>query len=307
MKKDKVNKTDFLKDAKRISNDEFYTYTEDIKKELDFHIEEIKGKTVYCCCDDPRWSNFFKYLFENYKKFELKGLIASHYLSQQITMFEDLPEKPVFCEYYGEDISYDEFIKTKLKKLEGDGDVRRFECVNILKKCDLIITNPPFSIINDIIKIILDYKKEFLMIAPMLSFTYIYNNNLFIEKRIKVGKNIVNKFYNNNCQKDLVVYCLWATNLKTDCSPDFFYSGKNINEIEYDKLNPLNGEPLININIQKDIPDDYYGLMAVPVTFITFLNLDQFKCLGTNTSLFGDIIIDGKFLFKRLIIKRIKK
>lgn len=65
--------------AKKAKNDEFYTLYEDIEKELSHYEDSLRGKVIYCNCDDPRKSNFFKYLVDNFDRLGLKKVIATGY------------------------------------------------------------------------------------------------------------------------------------------------------------------------------------------------------------------------------------
>jgi hypothetical protein len=49
-----------LQKAKTKKNDEFYTQLTDIEKELGHYAEHFRDKIVFCNCDDPKESNFFK-------------------------------------------------------------------------------------------------------------------------------------------------------------------------------------------------------------------------------------------------------
>ena len=80
-----------LQKAKKSKNDEFYTQFSDIEKELQYYKSHFENKIVYCNCDDPHTSNFFKYFVSNFKELRLKKVIAACYA-----------EKGFFAEYAGE-------------------------------------------------------------------------------------------------------------------------------------------------------------------------------------------------------------
>ena len=84
-----------LHKAKIEKKDEFYTQLSDIENELKHYKSHFKNKVVYCNCDDPLASNFFKYFFLNFKHLELKELITTCYKSQNFKEFseEDSPKK----------------------------------------------------------------------------------------------------------------------------------------------------------------------------------------------------------------------
>ena len=124
-----------LNKAKAAKNDEFYTRYEDIEKEVINYTDHLKGKIIYCPCDDYRWSNFVKYFKDNFNKLELKGLVATNY---------DIGKGAWKYEYDGS--------TENIQRLEGDGDFRSEECTKIKDSCDIVITNPPFSLFRDFIK-----------------------------------------------------------------------------------------------------------------------------------------------------------
>jgi len=68
-----------LHKANKAKKDEFYTQLVDIEKELKNYKEQFRGKVIYCNCDDPFESNFFKYFASNFNALGLKRLIATSY------------------------------------------------------------------------------------------------------------------------------------------------------------------------------------------------------------------------------------
>ncbi len=123
-----------LHKAKVNKNDEFYTQLTDIEKELMHYKEHFKDKIVYCNCDDPEWSNFWKYFHLNFAHLGLKKLIATFY---------HIGASVYKMEYTGGD---DNNISAGVKiPLTGNGDFRSEECVETLKESDIVVTNPPFS------------------------------------------------------------------------------------------------------------------------------------------------------------------
>ena len=126
-----------LNQAKENQNDEFYTQLVDIENELKHYKEHFKNKVVYCNCDDPSVSNFFKYFSYRYKDLGLKKLITTCYKSQERDIFSKYDsEKAIYLEYEGADRG--------VKHLQGDGDFRSDECIELLKQSDIVVTNPPF-------------------------------------------------------------------------------------------------------------------------------------------------------------------
>lgn len=194
-----------LTNAKRAKNDEFYTQYNDIQKEIGAYLEYdtnvFRNKVVYCNCDDPYESNFFRYFVLNFKKLGLKKLITTSYkpspvANTQLGLFGDnkiatkLKGRPKVTankfvindvhdidgdgEFNLKDVA--EQLKTnknnEWEPLEEDGDFRSLECVELLKQSDIVVTNPPFSLFREYVKQLFDYKKKFLIIGSMNAITY---------------------------------------------------------------------------------------------------------------------------------------
>lgn len=191
-----AHKNTELNAAKKNKQDEFYTQLSDIEKELRHYKQYFAGKTVFCNCDDPFESNFFKYFVLNFNRFALKKLIATCYTgspiaNQQLSLFdiiekteenENKPYKAVVTTVYDKtgDGSVDmldvaELFKSgenELTELHGDGDFRSPECLELLDEADIIVTNPPFSIFREYLSIILAHKKAFLIVGNMNALKY---------------------------------------------------------------------------------------------------------------------------------------
>jgi len=169
-----------LRIAKASKNDEFYTQLTDIERELGYYKEHFKGKVVFCNCDDPEESNFWKYFSLNFKFLGLKKLIATH--------FEK--EKPSYKLELVKDINKDgkidkfDIIKTRLKQ---NGDFRSPECIEILKKADIIVTNPPFSMFREYVAQLMKYKKKFIILAQQNAISYKEIFKLIKENKIWLG------------------------------------------------------------------------------------------------------------------------
>jgi len=194
-----------LSNAKKARNDEFYTQFSDIQKEIEAYLEynsnTFRSRVVYCNCDDPFESNFFRYFVLNFNKLGLKQLITTSYkpspvANTQLGLYGDdntlnklkgLPKinanKFIINDVH--DIDGDgEFnlkdIASQLKAnkhnewtpLDVDGDFRSSECINLLKQSDVVVTNPPFSLFREYVKQIFDHNKKFVIIANMNAITY---------------------------------------------------------------------------------------------------------------------------------------
>ncbi len=184
-----------LANAKAARQDEFYTQYVDIQKEVEAYLEfdpdTFRGKVVYCNCDDPFESNFFKYFAANFNKLGLKKLITTSYDGSPIAGGQlALPEfnegngvrekpKAIAVEIDEvKDVTGDgavgiEDVRLFLERnhhtrtpLAGSGDFRSPECVALLKQADIVVTNPPFSLFREYVAQLMEHKKRFLTSAP---------------------------------------------------------------------------------------------------------------------------------------------
>jgi len=247
-----------LKKAKEVKNDEFYTFYKDIAKEMKYYKKELEGKVIYLPCDNPKWSNFYKYFKRNYKKLKLKGLIATYYdITNLITT------KTIFKD----GIEYKE-------PLNNNGDF--FLNTEILNECDIVITNPPFSLFRDFIKILTDYNKKFIILGAIGAVSYKIVFNLIFNNKLFLGITKVNRFYTPS-KEIKSVPCYWYTNIKIKKKIPFLKLTKKYNPEEYPKYDNYDA---INVNKVADIPYDYDGIMGVPISFLEKYNPNQFEILG---------------------------
>ncbi len=305
------SKNYLLKEAKKNKKDEFYTQMCDIENELKYYKDQFKEKVVFCNCDDARISNFFKYFFINFEKFGIKKLIAVGYKNERNTY----KENGVYLEYSGtknNDIIY----------LNGDGDFRSDESIKLLKQADIVVTNPPFSLFREYIDQLIKYDKKFLIIGNINAITYkevfklIQNNIAWLG--INLGRGISGfivpecyDLYGTETMIDVLGNkivspnnCLWLTNLDNfKRNEEIILTKKYLgNEVEYPKYDNFNG---INVNKTKDIPQDYDGVIGVPITFLHKFNPNQFEIIkfrkGDDER---DLSINGKTPYFRILIKK---
>ena len=282
--------------AKKNKNDEFYTQLSDIENELKYYKHHFKGKTVFLNCDNEN-SNFVKYFVEHYDELKLKGLKYSWY-----------------------------------DKETGTGDFRSKEVIDIMKECDIVVTNPPFSLFRDFIKVMDDNNMKFLVIGNKNAITYKETFKLIKDNKLWLGVNsnktmvyMIPDYYELKgiaYEKDGVKYAKvpsvsWFTNLTHNKINDFLilnnkYKG---NEDKYPKYDNYDA---INVDKVTDIPMDYEGAMGVPITFLTKFNPEQFDIVGLSASasykkeivglqFLGDNdsrpLINGVVKYARIVIK----
>lgn len=334
-----------LSNAKRAKNDEFYTQYADIQKEIEAYLEldanVFRGKVVYCNCDDPFESNFFRYFVLNFKKLGLKQLITTSYkpspvANTQLALFGDdetLPKtksrpkvnanKLIINEVHDIDGGSEFNLKSVAKKLkanknnewtplEGDGDFRSDECIELLKQSDIVVTNPPFSLFREYMKQIFDYDKKFVVIGNMNAITYkevfpkIKENQMWLGATsfntgmyFKVPENFkyaaTYKFERERDGEKVnrVPGVCWFTSLDhgrrhqplplmTTKENLRFSKHKEIKgKSKYDKYDNYDA---IEVPFADAIPSDHDGVMGVPVSFLDKYNPDQFEIIGYEKS-----------------------
>lgn len=300
--------------AKKEKNDEFYTQLIDIENELQYYTDYFKGKIVYCNCDSHE-SNFFIYFKSHYQSLNLKGIICTSY------NINGIGKK---CEYYGETVISSD--------LEGDGDFRSDECIELLKKCDIVCTNPPFSLFRQYISQLMEYNKDFLIIGNVNAISYkeifplIQKNRMWLGVTLFTGKmpffrvpddyEITNSRFERRADGlyKQVNSIAWYTNLDHKKRHKEIVLTKRYDEDKYPKYDNY---AAINVSRTSDIPMDYNGIMGVPITFLDKYNPNQFEIIGITEnadylkSLYVDgykkydrPYINGKRMYIRLLIRK---
>jgi len=376
-----------LTNAKRAKNDEFYTQYGDIQKEieayLEFNPDVFRGKAVYCNCDDPFESNFFRYFVLNFNKLGLKQLITTSYkpspiANTQLSLFGDdktLTKStcPPLAGKGRPKITANKFIindvrdidddgefnlkdiakQLKANKhnewtpLQGDGDFRSDECVNLLKQSDIVVTNPPFSLFREYVKQLFDYNKKFVIIGNMNAITYkeifplIKTNKLWLGNGFHAGnayfftpntRDFASGVY--DAKTGLVKFrnVCWFTNLDhgrrhqplplMTMEENLKYSkhkeikGKNA----YDKYDNYDA---IEVPFTDAIPSDYKGVMGVPISFLDKYSPEQFEILGSDYNIKEGLLpklvnpkwkgkldrgyVNNKRLYTRILVRHKKK
>ncbi|WP_270315792.1 adenine-specific methyltransferase EcoRI family protein [Streptococcus infantarius] len=314
--------------AKANKEDEFYTQISDVEKELKHYTNHFKGKHVFCNCDDPEESSFWRYFALNFKRLGLSRLTSTHYMengeSYRLDIYKDIPEsekhKPTFLTLEGSNIDLPLGYITDLKE---DGDFRSEESLKILSECDIVVTNPPFSLFREFIDILFEYDVNFLVIGSQNAVTYKETFNYIQSGKMWLGANYgdmafkVPSYYepretrfwiDESGQKwrSMGNIC-WFTNLD--------FKQRHDELILYKKYSPeefpfYDNYDVINVNKVADIPVDYDGIMGVPITFFNKFNPDQFEIVGLANSAryLGDFecytLIDTKKIYNRVLIKR---
>lgn len=275
-----------LTNAKKTKNDEFYTQYVDIEKELQYY--NFEDKIVYCNCDNPQYSNFYKYFKDNFNVHKIKHLYCTGY---------NKDGNGYYAEYNG--------TEEILKPLNGNGSFDSDECINILKIADVIITNPPFSLFREYVVQLMEYGKKFLIIGSMNAITYkeifpyIKNNELWL------GMNWIKDFVQPNGEIKKFGNICWYTNIDHKKHNKTLILTKKYNSENYPQYDNYNA---INVDKVKDIPIDYDGVMGVPITFLQYYNKKQFEIINMSTmsgvSANYWTMINGKPKYSRIFIKK---
>ena len=259
-----ANKNSNLHTAKREKNDEFYTQLTDIEKELCHYKEQFRDKVVYCNCDDARQSNFFKFFSLNFEHYGLKKLITTSFNANgkgTILIYEG--------DKNGNRMVDDEEIQ--VKELNGNGDFRSEECVELLKQADIVVTNPPFSLAREYFKVLFDNNVKFLVISPQNAITYKEIFPYIIQGKLWLGHNMVHDFVQPDGNVKKFGNISWFTNMETNKQNYPKCLIKSYNPTDYPQYDNYNA---INVDKVKDIPYDYDGVIGCPITILNDLCSD---------------------------------
>jgi len=341
--------------AKTQKNDEFYTQYHDIEKEIEAYLEYdpdvFRGKVVYSNCDDPYESNFFRYFALNFNRLGIKRLITTSYkpspiANTQLGLFGDdktiapakgrpkiTANKFIINEVYDMDgdgafnlVDVAEQLKANKNNewapLEGDGDFRSTECVELLKQSDIVVTNPPFSLFREYVGQLVEYDKKFVIIGNMNAITYkeifplIKDNRLWLgvtgngtdmvfavpngaevaesdrQKAARLGYVGDYTRLGNSC---------WFTNLDhgrrhqplslMTMEDNLKFNKKMRGKAAYDQYDNYDA---IEVPFTDAIPSDYNGVMGVPISFLDKYSPEQFEILGATQRGCHDEVPDTK-------------
>jgi len=332
-----------LHSARAAKTDEFYTQLIDIEKELKHYKDQFSGKVVYCNCDDPYESNFFKYFASNFNALGLKKLIATSYsgspiIGGQLPLFQvagskgkqplkieikEVPDTDKDGAINLDDVKYLlKHDKNTATPLKGSGDFRSDECIELLKQADIVVTNPPFSLFREYVAKLMGHKKKFLILGDQNAITYKETFGYIKDDKLWLGyDNGGTKWFQVPMDYDIptesrkkivngVKYfsmgrILWFTNLDTTKRHANFVLYKKYTPKEFPKYDNYD---VINVDKVSNIPMNYKGVMGVPITFVDKYNPKQFEILGVANSArwIGYkclTLIQGRKIYNRILIK----
>ena len=315
-----------FRDAKKAKQDEFYTQLVDIENELKHYRNHFRGKTVLCNCDDPRVSNFFHYFSYNFEQLGLKKLITTCYKNQQRDLFSQHDsERAIWLEYTGDHNGnrVPDPEEIGINYLQGDGDFRSPECIELLKQADIVVTNPPFSLFREYVAQLIESNKKFVIVGSQNAIKYkeifplIQQDKMWLGSSLSFAKFKVPDYYeerssrfwiDENGQKwrSFGNIC-WFTSMDIAKRHEELIMFKTYNPQEYPKYDTYDA---INVDKTSDIPVDYYGIMGVPITFLDKYNPEQFEIVGEfNNGSDSELdlakpIINGVQKYSRIAIRR---
>ena len=328
------NRNTNLHRAKSIRDDEFYTRYEDIEKELAHYTRHFLGKTVLCNCDHPMQSQFVRYFLKNFLLLGLRRFVCTSisecYKNVLLSRCETENGRGYLLDVNIADIdkgfkSDDEvtqFLKQKVKRLEGDGDFRNTECMQYLKQADIVVTNPPFSLFKELVGLLMKYKKNFLLVGNQNALTYkeifpliqtnkVWTGYQFGEMKFRVPSSSIPReiryWEDATGQKwRSLGNAMWLTNLDIERRHKEMLLHKKYTPEEFPKYDTYDA---INVKRITDIPFDYWGIMGVPITIINRYNCEQFEIVGEanhgSDNAYDLFVpkIGGKLLFKKILIR----
>lgn len=309
-----------LNQAQRAKKDEFYTQITDIEKELKYYKDYFKDKVVFCNCDDPYESEFFKYFAMSFNSLGLKKLIATCYatspiVGEQISLFDIVDMVPQTEDKKPYKIEITEVVdlngdgavdladvetliknkKNTLTLLEGDGDFRSAECTELLKEADVVVTNPPFSLFREYVAQLMEYHKKFLIIGNQNALAYkeifpiLKDNKMWLgyhcgDMAFTVPEDYEERetrfWVDENGQK-------WRSFGNICWYTNLDIKKRHEEMILYKRYTPdeypkYDNYDAIEVSKTAEIPCDYDGVMGVPITFLDKFNPEQFEIIGLD-------------------------
>lgn len=331
-----------LRKAKSAKNDEFYTQYQDIEKEMQAYLEfdpnVFRDKTVLLPCDDPEWSNFTKYFAQNFERFGLKKLISTSYAyvskhlgsdyepsllevsSEHFDEGKNLTNGKIFT--LTEDINNDSKIDINdlsWEYLEGDGDFRSDEVIELCDEADIIITNPPFSLFRDFLASLISTGKQFAIIGNLNAITYkdvfplLRDNEMWLGATISSGDrefrvpdsyplDAASFRVDDEGKKYIRVKGVrWFTNIDHGRRHQPLQLMTMDDNIRYNKK--IKKKPVyehyynydaIEVSFTDAIPSEYTGDMGVPISFLDKYCPEQFQIIGLGISSSGrEVGVEG--------------
>lgn len=260
-----------LTTAKKVKNDEFFTMLCDVEAELQHYWPQLRNKVVYCNCDDPANSNFWRYFVDNFESIGIKKLIATHYTPGHASYMHIIEHSQKAGRKHRQVHS----------KMYGDGDFRNEECIKVLQEADIVVTNPPFSLFKEYISLLSEQNKQYIVIGNMNTLSSIAIFSLIKDNKMWLGYTRPKRFIMPDGLIKAFGNIVWYTNVdieKRHCPISLACEYDPQKHLRYDNYDAINVDRLA------DIPKDYMGEMGVPLTFLIQQCPDQFQLQGMGAS-----------------------
>ena len=283
--------------SKSGKQDEFYTQYATIQDELSLYpTETFANKIVLCNCDNPSQSNFWKFFYDNFDNLKLKKLICTYFVQGKTSCKSE----------------YDGHCVTKTP-LKGNGDFRSEECISIMKEADVVVTNPPYSLMNEYLPVLIDCGKKFIILGNLNHITLKKIKEIVLHEKCWLGfhsghfwftvpddyeeKRTDFKIDEHGTKWRRMGNSCWFTNVDIQRKHESLLLSHTYTPKDYMKYDDVDA---IEVPTVKQLPKNYYGMMGVSITYIAKHNPSQFKIIDIVTPK-----INGKTKYKRLLIQRV--
>lgn len=245
----------------------------------------------------------------------------------QLSLFEDYDERQNIIEQdkkaykaiiqeVEEAGSIDELAKLEnnsLSVLAENGDFASSECIELMKSADVVITNPPFSLFRKLLKLLKTMNKDFILLGPSQAIVYSEAFQWFQMNELHLGftpfssslsfevpkGNSYDKAENGHFYKKVPI--AWYTSFSIRAPVKPLSLTKTYSPQDYFKLD--DDSSVVNVDAVSELPKDYYGKLAVPITFLASWNRADYQLLGK----IDKAMVQGQEKFTRLLIQKIKK
>lgn len=328
----------YLHAARIAKDDEFYTTYETVAEELRHYVRHFRNKTVLCNCDDPFESNFCRFFLRNFNCLRLRRLICTAYAMSEIaearrTAFSDRShEQGVVLDVTRKQVGLGDLTDAGVKwllneanvvrPLRGDGDFRSAECLRYMDEADIVVTNPPFSLFKQLVSLLQERHKRFLLVGNQNALTYkeifpllqrneVWTGHCFGDMKFRVPSASLPRktrfWVDASGQKwRSLGNAMWLTNLDNARRHEWLNLTRRYDPNAYPEYDDYKA---IHVNRVADIPVDYSGVMGVPITIVDKYNAEQFEIVGeanhgsdSEYDLFKPTI-GGKLMFKRILVR----
>ena len=287
----KANKN--LHAARSAKNDEFYTAFNDIDPEMKNYYKHFLGKSVYCNCDNPAVSNFHLYFKEGFEFLGLRRLVSTGF-NEGGHGFKSVVE-----------LIDGKLVETR-SELDGDGDFRSPECAALLNECDIVVTNPPFSLFREFVALVLGAGKGLLCIGNTNAITYKDVFGHIMADKLWLGVTHTKTFTKPDGTKQQFGNIHWFTNLthrkRTELQTLWATLAEGRKQGKYPQYDNYNAIEVSRVN---EIPQDYEGVMGVPITFLCGYCPEQFEIVrfrkGDDDK---DLSVSGSCPYFRILIRK---